>query len=120
LLCPHQTVRQNLLASQALHNSSIDPEQLMRQLSIQGWADKRPTSLSGGELRRASLARVLMAEPDLLIADEPAVGLDMHLKADCLHQLLSALSPQSALLLISHDPAVLNACQIETTLELSL
>src|SRR5690606_27793903 len=62
--------------------------------------DEAPSSLSGGEARRAALARVLAPQPDVLLLDEPTNHLDLT-AIEWLEEELSRTS--SALVLISHD-----------------
>ena len=65
---------------------------------------KRPSSLSGGELHRAALARALLAEPRVLICDEVTSGLDAVTRAGVLDQLAELRRRHDlTLLLISHD-----------------
>jgi ABC transport system ATP-binding/permease protein len=71
---------------------------LLEQLGMTG--DEEPTRLSGGEGRRAALARVLAPEPDILLLDEPTNHLDLP-AIEWLENELSGL--RSALVLISHD-----------------
>jgi ABC transport system ATP-binding/permease protein len=71
---------------------------LMEALGLTGAED--PASLSGGEARRAALARVLAPEPDILLLDEPTNHLDLP-AIEWLEQELAGL--RSALVLISHD-----------------
>ncbi len=71
---------------------------LLGELGVAPDAD--PESLSGGEARRAALARVLAPEPDILLLDEPTNHLDLPV-IEWLERELSGL--RSAMILISHD-----------------
>ncbi|WP_421951427.1 ABC-F family ATP-binding cassette domain-containing protein [Pelagibacterium sp.] len=71
---------------------------LLEQLGLTG--RENPASLSGGEARRAALARVLAPEPDILLLDEPTNHLDLPV-IEWLEEELKSL--RSALVLISHD-----------------
>ena len=71
---------------------------LLEQLGLSG--DEAPMHLSGGEARRAALARVLAPQPDILLLDEPTNHLDL----PAIEWLESELAgSRSALVLISHD-----------------
>ena len=71
---------------------------LLEHLGLAG--DQDPASLSGGEARRAALARVLAPEPDILLLDEPTNHLDLPTIEWLEGELVKS---KSALILISHD-----------------
>ncbi|MEJ0074899.1 MAG: ATP-binding cassette domain-containing protein [Alphaproteobacteria bacterium] len=71
---------------------------LLEQLGMTG--DEEPSRLSGGEARRAALARVLAPEPDILLLDEPTNHLDLPAIEWLENELAGS---RSALVLISHD-----------------
>jgi ATP-binding cassette subfamily F protein uup len=71
---------------------------MLEQLGLTG--EEEPRRLSGGESRRAALARVLAPEPDILLLDEPTNHLDL-VAIEGLEETLKGL--RSAIVLISHD-----------------
>ncbi len=80
-LDPHMTIRENLRMAATLtgvpqRDAEARMESLMQSLSIADRADSRVKSLSGGLARRADLCRALLHDPDVLLLDEPTVGLD--------------------------------------------
>ena len=80
LLPPYRTLGQLLTeTSRTVCRPPADPARLAEvvgRLGLDGLLDRRPRHLSGGEQRRAGLARVLLTRPDFLLVDEPEAGLD--------------------------------------------
>lgn len=109
MLHPAMTVGALLRESAALFG--VGPgavRRVLEQVGLSARADALPAQLSGGEQRRAGIARVLLATPALLVADEPTAGLDAALALD-LARLLFA--PERATVLITHDlPLALATC----------
>ncbi|MEZ4240117.1 MAG: dipeptide/oligopeptide/nickel ABC transporter ATP-binding protein [Myxococcota bacterium] len=62
-----------------------------------------PREMSGGELRRVTLARVLALQPKLIVADEPTSGLDPDRQESVLEDLVANLPQGSACILVTHD-----------------
>ncbi|MEV5745655.1 ABC transporter ATP-binding protein [Microbispora rosea] len=77
-----------------------DPETRVRQ---------HPHQLSGGLRQRALIASAIAAEPELIIADEPTTALDVTVQAQILRLLADRKAAGTALLMISHDLAVVAA-----------
>jgi energy-coupling factor transport system ATP-binding protein len=74
----------------------------LEQVGLDGFAERHPRDLSSGERERLALASVLVAEPDVLILDEPTRGIDPPRKAE-LAALLRRAAPQRATLVVTHD-----------------
>ena len=116
MLHPNLTVGALLAESARVHRAGEDAAKIvaevLERVGLGGREHALPRHLSGGEQRRAGLARVLLARPSLLVADEPTAGLDAALKADLIETLLDRVGPECAVVLISHDLAVVAwACQ---------
>ena len=114
-LSPRRTVGQSLyepLDHFGLGTEADRPGRIAQALQRVGldstFASRFPGELSGGQRQRVALARALIAEPDLVVADEPLSSLDVTVQARII-RLLKALRQEMgfALLLVSHDLAVI-------------
>ena len=87
-----------------LPTSSIKPqiEQAISLLSLQDWADKRTGTYSGGLKKRLDLAAGLLHQPDLLVLDEPTVGLDIESRVVVWDFLRRLRDSGTTILLTSH------------------
>ena len=96
-----------------LNKKSVDRKRLSAiatQVDITSLLNQSLQSLSGGQLQRVLLARAIMGQPQLLILDEPAQGIDFQGEAQ-LYQLITQIKQQlqCGILMISHDLHVVMA-----------
>jgi ABC-2 type transport system ATP-binding protein len=95
------TVRENLgFFARVLERTPVDVERVLRDVALEPLGGRIVSSLSGGERARVSLATALLGEPDLLVLDEPTVGLDPVLRRD-LWGLFRGLAERGTTLLVS-------------------
>ncbi len=86
------------------------PEQVERavlraakRLGVDSILHRSPFELSGGQRRRVAIAGVLAAEPDIIMMDEPAAGLDPAGRDDLFSDLMTLADEGATLLIVSHD-----------------
>ncbi len=77
-------------------------QQLIRELGVDPIKDRRPHELSGGEQQRFAIARALVNDPELVLADEPTGNLDQENGAAVL-ELLQGLENR-AVVIVTHEP----------------
>lgn len=83
-------------------DSSID--RILRQVDLEADGNKLPSELSGGMRKRAGLARALVLEPKILLADEPSSGLDRITASEIDELLLKQKADhQTTLIVVTHD-----------------
>ncbi|MGW2399282.1 ABC transporter ATP-binding protein [Kitasatospora sp. NPDC001664] len=95
------TVAENLRYFAAVLGAPpADPARVIEAVGLTGHRDARTAHLSGGQRARVSLATALLGSPELLVLDEPTVGLDPVLRQE-LWQLFRGLADGGATLLVS-------------------
>ncbi|MGX7723063.1 ABC transporter ATP-binding protein [Rhodococcus sp. 5G237] len=111
-LLPALTARdQLLLVEKITGRHGRNPTELLASVGMEHRADRRPGQLSGGERQRVGIARALMAEPSLLLVDEPTAALDRTRS----HEVVELLAREThtsgvATIMVTHDHEVLRHC----------
>ncbi len=108
-LFPHLTVKGNiefgLTSKQSLVAKTQASKALLRKINLEGYQDKYPHMLSGGEQQRVALARAIAAAPKVMLMDEPFSGLDKRLRDEIREQSLQLMKEEgTAVLLVTHEP----------------
>ena len=80
---------------------------VLEQVSLLNYQDKMPHELSGGEQQRASIARALLNDPEIILADEPTGNLDPE-KSEKIIKLLKQINEKGTTIIIaSHDYSII-------------
>jgi putative thiamine transport system ATP-binding protein len=105
LLFPHMSVGDNLLFGMARDERAIRRKKMLEALSaigMEGFENRKPQTLSGGQRARVALMRALLAEPSCLLLDEPFNKLDQELRA-AMRKLTFAMLKDVPCLMVTHD-----------------
>jgi cell division transport system ATP-binding protein len=112
-LLPQRTAAENValpLEVRALPEREIRRRvtKLLRSVGLEHRAGKFPPSLSGGEQQRVAVARALVADPALLLADEPTGNLDPERTIEVMELLSSASARGTTVVVATHDRSLLD------------
>ena len=108
-LLPEFTAIENIMipayiAGKSQKAARLRAEELLRFMGLSDRASHKPNELSGGEKQRVAVARALINNPDVILADEPSGSLDSANKAE-LHQLIFDLRKEfnQTFVIVTHD-----------------
>ncbi len=107
-LFPNMTVKQNLLCGLRDVTDRKEKERRIREmldlLQLEGFENHYPRQLSGGQMQRTALGRILLNQPRLLMLDEPFSALDAHLKDSLMPQMKELLKDfPHGVLMVTHS-----------------
>ncbi len=93
-----------LIAGSSEREARSRAEEVLSEVGLAGRMTHRPAELSGGEQQRCAVARALVHDPSLVLADEPSGNLD-HANADRLHELFFRLAREyeTAVVVVTHN-----------------
>ena len=107
-LIPHQTALQNV--ELALTLSGIGKEErrkrsiaVLKKVGLEKHINKRPNQMSGGQMQRIAIARALVNDPDILLADEPTGALDSETSVQVM-DLLKEIAKDKLVIMVTHNP----------------
>jgi len=94
-----------LIAGTSEREALARAERALMSLGLGARLTHRPSKLSGGEQQRVAVARAVVIEPSIILADEPSGNLDAH-NAERLHELFATLGAQfgTAVVTVTHNP----------------
>lgn len=107
------TMAKNIKKAVALANA----KRLLKDVGLEDRMDHLPGELSGGERQRAALARALVTDPDLVLADEPTGNLDAMTGAEILKMLTELSKSETALVMVTHSKDAADVCDRTLVLE---
>ena len=107
-LIPHQTALQNV--ELALTLSGIDAKErrkrsieVLKKVGLEKHMNKKPNQMSGGQMQRIAIARALINDPDILLADEPTGALDSETSLQVM-DLLKEIAKDKLVIMVTHNP----------------
>ena len=104
-LFPHLTVEQNLKFAMKKNNHNQEINEITKLIKLSNAENKYPHELSGVEQQRVALARSIIAQPSLLLLDEPFSSLDLSLKEEIRDDTLHLLQKFNiSVIVVTHDP----------------
>ncbi|MCE3022192.1 ABC transporter ATP-binding protein [Staphylococcus pasteuri] len=106
-LIPNLTTLENLELASELSSEALDPKETLKKVGLEKRMGNFPSQLSGGEQQRASIARAVAKNPDLLLCDEPTGALDYKTGKKIL-QVLQDLSHENnkTVIIVTHNAAL--------------
>lgn len=111
-LLPDRSIKDNLLfvlkATGWTENDAMDAkiEEVLDKVGMKGLAPKMPHQLSGGEQQRVGIARALLNDPELILADEPTGNLDPQTSIEVMEVLRKINANGKSILMATHDYAL--------------
>lgn len=115
-LLPMLTVEENIVLPLTLDEQPVQlmenrVKELSEKLGLTKILEKRPNEISGGQAQRTAIARALIHEPTIILADEPTGNLDSNSSREVL-ELLSKMNEENGatIIMVTHDPIAASYC----------
>jgi putative ABC transport system ATP-binding protein len=107
-LIPYLTAVENVMLAQYYHSMPVREQAMaaLERVQLSGRAHHLPSQLSGGEQQRVCIARALINDPQIVLADEPTGNLDEENEARVLDVFRSLHEEGKTLVVVTHDPEI--------------
>ncbi|MEA2693083.1 MAG: putative transport system ATP-binding protein [Acidobacteriota bacterium] len=118
-LIPYLTALENVMLAQYVHSMTDrgEAEEALRRVGLGGRLQHLPSELSGGEQQRVCIARALINNPPVILADEPTGNLDAANEAIVMTLLTDLHRQGHTLVVVTHDPTIAERADREIRLE---
>ena len=105
-LMPNLTAIQNLRFIAELRNDSDDPERVLEWVGLTSRRNNYPSQMSGGQQQWVSIARALVKQPSLILADEPTATLDYATSIEVLSIIEKVAATETSILMVTHNEEI--------------
>ena len=111
-LIPHQTVLSNVklaltLSGISKREATRRAKKALEDVGLKDQISKKPSQLSGGQMQRVAIARDIVNNPDILLADEPTGALDSETSVQIMN-LLKKIAKDKLVVMVTHNPDLAN------------
>lgn len=115
-LLPRMTALENVMLPLSYRNTRLGEArrvaaQALDRVGLGARTTHRPSEMSGGECQRVAVARALVGEPDLILADEPTGNLDSETTGEIMHLFRELVDLGNTLLIVTHEHDVAMQCR---------
>lgn len=106
-LMPNLSAHENIEFIAEISDDPMDSMEALRLVGLEDKADNLPSTLSGGQMQRISIARALVKSPKMILADEPTAALDYETSIKVLSVIEKiAKENKTTVLMVTHNPEI--------------